>query len=267
MISWKEYFAKFNKVNFKFIFGIMLFFIGAVFAYLSISTVENFFTLAVSGKVEYYLLVYNALYLFAGALFLALSVIFIERKIDFTPIKDLKRQVLDKFTYLPIDCIESFNPDIETIEKELKNPKLITWHSENVLKAVLKADIDRIPRKEKEEASRLINEFANQFDNITISLYKKYITAYDMLKNKTKDDKILMLGLYNTLLECDPIYWPNVYNKIQEKIQKNDDLSKNYDLLKKQLNDMVELQDYKNLVNKVRKMKEEYKKRFDEITL
>lgn len=259
MVGWKGYFARFNKADLKLILGIMLFFIGAAFAYLSISTVENFFTLTVSGKVEYYLLAYNALYLFAGALFLALSVIFIGRKIDLTPVKDLERQISDKFTYLPIYCIENFNLSLEHIERELKNPGLVTWHSRDVLKAILKADINRMPNKE--EVSKIIDQFSNEFDEITIELYKNYKIAYEKLENLTENDKILMLGLYNTLLGCNRINWPNIYNTIQE----NHDLSEKYDSLAKQLDNIEELQNYKKLVEEALGMKEEYKKRLDGI--
>ena len=70
-----------------------------------------------------------------------------------------------------------------------------------------------------------------------------------------------MLGLYNKLLGCDRVYWPNIYNTIQE----NPDLSKRCDLLAKQLNDITELQNYKRLVKEAHEMKDRYKEKLENI--
>ena len=178
---------------------------------------------------------------------------------DFTHIMSLKKQMDDKFTYLPIYCRESFDLSIEFIKKELENPKLETWHSKDALKATLKADIDSMPKKEK--VSEIIDQFADEFDSITIKLYKNYKAIYEILENKTQGNKVLMLGLYNTLLGCDRIYWPNIYNKIRE----NDDSSKKYDSLAKQLIDITEFQNYKRLVEEAHEMKDKYKEKLENI--
>ena len=183
--------------------------------------------------------------------------------IDLTFIKDLEKRMLDEFTYLPIYCIENFNLNMEYVDSELKNPKKVTWHSEDVLEAVLKSGIERMP--EKEEVSKLIDQFAYEFNDITIRLYKNYEIAYKKLEELTKfgktSDKTLMLGLYNKLLNCDRTLWPNIYNKIQE----SNDLSKKYNLLVDQLNDITELQDYKKLVEKAQEMKKEYENKLEKI--
>jgi hypothetical protein len=177
---------------------------------------------------------------------------------DLTLISSLEKQILGEFAFLPIYCIESFNLSIEFIKREQDNPKLVTWHGEDTLKTVLKADIDRIPIKEK--ISRIIDEFAEEFNEITTDLYKEYRIVYETLEILTQNNQILMLGLYNTILDCDRIYWPNVYNKIQE----SDDLREKYTLLEKQLNEMPELQNYKKLVKEAREMKNRYKELLEE---
>lgn len=181
------------------------------------------------------------------------------RRVVSDVIKNLKELMSDKFTYLPIYCIENFNLSIETIKKDLDNPKRVTWHSEDVLKTVLKMDINRMPKKE--EVSRIIDQFVIDFNNITIALYKSYIVTYKKLGDLTENDSTLMLGLYNTLLGYDIIYWPNIYNKIQESA----DLSKKYDSLIGQLTDIPELQEYKKLVDEALKMKNNYKNQLEKI--
>ena len=173
---------------------------------------------------------------------------------DLTHIKDLEERISDKFTYLPIYCIENFNLSLEHVEKELKNPGLVTWHSKDVLEETLRTDINGAP--DQKEVSEIINQFVVEFDKITIELYKNYKIAYEKLENLTENDKILMLGLYNTLLECGRVYWPNIYNTIQE----NPDLSEKYDSLAKQLDNIEELQNYKKLVEEAREMKDKYLK-------
>ena len=257
--SKEKFFAKLNQVKLKAGLGIILLFIGLLFTYFSISASENFFNLATKNIIEYYWLAINIISILFGALFIALGIVLIGRKFEFTPIKDLERQILDRFTYLPIYCTDNFNINIEAISKEIDNPKLVTWHSEDALKATLKADINRMPNKEK--VSEIIDQFSDEFDKITIELYKNYKIAYEKLGNLTENNKILMLGLYNKLLGCDRVYWPNIYNTIQE----NPDLSKRCDLLAKQLNDITELQNYKRLVKEAHEMKDRYKEKLENI--
>ena len=141
---------------------------------------------------------------------------------DLTNVKSNFRYYL---SFLPIWPTEQLiTPD--GLEELLKS-EIRWWDVEplesNILSGASK-DVEMDSRTKK-----LVNSLIKELSKLAEDVIKNYIAFYKEIMKQGKNNKTLVLAVFNTLLGYSKYYWPNIYNTIY----KDEDLKRQYDALMK----------------------------------